>query len=124
MFEWAAFLDLAHDLVEEANNEAALRSAISRAYYAVLHVAHQRLIDAGWTLPDGSMHQHVWRAYADATDPRRRNNARLGNALRIWRNAADYKSIFPNPLRDTATEVLKSADDLFALLEQIDRETS
>ena len=32
MFEWESFLDVAHDLAGQVDNEAALRSAISRAY--------------------------------------------------------------------------------------------
>ncbi len=34
MFEWFDFLDLAETLAETPNNEAAARTAISRAYYA------------------------------------------------------------------------------------------
>lgn len=120
MFEWETFLDVARDLARQTNNEAALRSAISRAYYAVLGAAHQRLIDSGWTLPGGSVHHHVWRAYADAADPRRRNIARLGHFLRLRRNDADYKRQFPYPLQETGTAALVSADELIALLEAIE----
>ncbi len=126
MFQWETFLDVARDLArnDQADNEAALRSAISRAYYAVLGAAHQRLVDADWTSPGGSIHLHVWRAYADATDRRRRNVARHGNFLRLRRNDADYKRQFPLPLHETVVAALKAADELFALLEEIDADES
>lgn len=41
-FEFASYLDLADELAARPD-EAAWRSAISRAYYAVLHVAYQAL---------------------------------------------------------------------------------
>ncbi len=44
MFEWEDFLDVAQALERQSDSEAALRSAISRAYYAVLGIAHERLI--------------------------------------------------------------------------------
>jgi hypothetical protein len=60
MFEWDQFLDLARQLGKQTDSEAALRSAISRAYYAVLGIAYLQLIDSGWILPQrGSMHHHV-----------------------------------------------------------------
>lgn len=47
MFEWDQFLDLARQLGKQTDSEAALRSAISRAYYAVLGIAYLQLIDSG-----------------------------------------------------------------------------
>lgn len=108
----------------QEDSEAALRSAISRAYYAALGVAYERLVDFGWTLPRGSIHHQVWSAYARSTDPRRRDIANLGFPLRNLRNDADYKRRFPYPLPETATEALHSADELIALLREIDADES
>lgn len=122
MFEWESFLDVAHDLAGQVDNEAALRSAISRAYYAGLGLAHERLIESGWTMPRGSIHHHVWRMYAGSTDPRRREIGRLGFMLRNQRNDADYKRLFPLPLPKTATDAVRFSGDLIALLEELDTE--
>jgi hypothetical protein len=86
----------------------------------VLGLAHERLIDGGWTLPRGSMHHHVWRAYGDSSDQRQKDIADLGFFLRNRRNEADYQRQFPHPLSRTVSKVLRSADDLIALLRDID----
>jgi hypothetical protein len=41
-FDFAEFLDLA-DQLSSHSHEAAWRSAVSRAYYALLHVAYEAL---------------------------------------------------------------------------------
>lgn len=123
MFEWEAFLNVARELARQTDNEAAQRSAISRAYYAVLGLAHERLIDAGWaSLPRGSIHHHVWRAYRDSPDQRQKDIADLGFFLRNRRNEADYRKQFPLPLSRAVAEALRSADDLVELLRDIDVE--
>ncbi|MBD0324008.1 MAG: hypothetical protein ICV72_11575 [Aldersonia sp.] len=43
MFDWEEFLAFAEQLVERDADEAALRTAISRAYYAVYHRASAHL---------------------------------------------------------------------------------
>ncbi|MBA2278181.1 MAG: hypothetical protein H0W06_10505 [Chloroflexia bacterium] len=104
----------------QADNETALRSAIRRAYYAVLGIAYERLVGSGWTLPRGSIHHHVWSAYASSIDPRHRDIANLGFPLRNLRNDADYKRRLPHTLPETATDALHSADELIALLNELD----
>ncbi len=99
-----------------------MRSAISRAYYAGLGLAHERLIESGWTVPRGSSHHHVWRMYADSTDPRRREIGRLGFMLCNQRNDADYTRQFPLPLPKTATDAVRFSGDLIALLGKLDTE--
>ncbi|PSR26503.1 MAG: hypothetical protein C7B46_19925 [Sulfobacillus benefaciens] len=39
MFDWYDYWGLANQLVSEQENEAALRAAVSRAYYAAYHTA-------------------------------------------------------------------------------------
>lgn len=120
MFEWEEFLDVARELAKQPDNEAALRSAISRAYYAVLGLAHERLVDSDWTLPRGSIHHHVWSAYAGSSDPRRRDIGERGFNLRNARNFADYRRQFPESLPLATTRALRSAGRVIALLHEID----
>ncbi len=46
MFEWSDFLDLAEGLAATPDNEAAARTAISRAYYATFHSGRDYLTRA------------------------------------------------------------------------------
>lgn len=119
MFEWEAFLDVARELARQTDNEAAQRSAISRAYCAVLGLAHEQVIEAGWTLPRGSIHHHVWRAYGDAPDQRRKDISDLGFFLRNRRNEADYRRQYPYPLSRTVSRAIQSAETAIALLHAI-----
>src|SRR5688572_10755684 len=71
-FDWRAFLDLAEQL-SHSNEEAAQRTAISRAYYAVFALCRRRLRDQGcW--PSGlDPHIRTWNAYRTA-----------GSAACVW----------------------------------------
>ncbi len=92
-FEWRAFLDLAGDLHKQAsqapNQEAFLRTALSRAYYAAFCYARNYARD--WlgfrprNDPDdhGHLREHLKRRR------RRGDSDRLGR-LRQWRNECDY----------------------------------
>ena len=48
-FEWSKYLELAEELVQ-LDDEAALRSAVSRAYYAVYGKARGHLQNKGITI--------------------------------------------------------------------------
>jgi uncharacterized protein (UPF0332 family) len=89
-FEWKEYLRLARALVEQAD-EAAHRSAISRAYYAAFGSAVQALSFAGHKVPeDGSAHEYVWSVYRDADDGPLFYIAQDGARLRSKRRTADY----------------------------------
>ena len=98
-FDWRAYLDLAQTLTQpqaaDAMAEAAQRTAVSRAYYAVY----------GWTrywagqlfnfTPTGTARDHALL---------RQHLQRMGkgkiasslNRLRMWRNDCDYQDHVPN----------------------------
>lgn len=95
MFHWANYLSLAQELATRKDQEAALRSAISRAYYAVFCKARNALLEEGSRIPSaGSVHSFVWNTYLQAADPRRKSIGLTGHRLRIDRNRADYHDIF------------------------------
>jgi len=84
------FLTLAQRLSLETT-EAAWRSAISRAYYAVFHVARQLLEDLGFTVPRADRaHGYLWLRLANCGDARVQQAGRDLNDLRRHRNEADY----------------------------------
>jgi uncharacterized protein (UPF0332 family) len=87
MFEWENFLDLAEVLAAEPNNEAAARSAISRAYYATFHTGRDYLVRAGIPI-DRSRNAHL-----QVQDELRHKNETIGQdvkRLHVWRKYADY----------------------------------
>ena len=76
-FDFADFLDLADDL-STRNDEAAWRSAISRAYYGILHVAYQTLpLTAQATITHRTTHRATWDFYTASSVPMCRQ---IGNA--------------------------------------------
>ena len=61
-FDWEANLRLAQEL-QKREDEAALRCAIGRAYYAVFGKARNRWISENGPIPlDVNVHQFVWNA--------------------------------------------------------------
>jgi hypothetical protein len=117
-FDWAEYLDLAAELAERSE-EAALRSAISRAYYASLGRARELLESEGEVFPlDGSVHNLVWQVFADSSDDRRFYIAVDGRWLRLNRNSADYDS----ELTDAgvrARQAVRKARTVLAALERV-----
>src|SRR5205809_766265 len=76
--------------------EAAWRSAVSRAHYAVFHVARQLLEDLGFAVPRGDRaHGHLWLRLSNCRDPQVENAGRELNDLRRHRNRADYEMNVP-----------------------------
>lgn len=108
-FNWIEYLNLARRLAGTAENpadEAELRSAISRAYYAAFIRARNFLRDRDrLTIPTARTHQYVIAQFQNSPDSRRQ---KLGNRLEIlrrYRNQADYEDAVPN-LIDKSEEAL------------------
>jgi hypothetical protein len=51
MFDWSRYLDLADELARRVSDEAAERSAISRAYYAAFGMSRRHLVQSGIVVP-------------------------------------------------------------------------
>jgi len=60
-FDWSEYLRLARDLSANAD-EASQRTAISRAYYCIYHMASARAIANGYP-PGGNTHDKIWGIY-------------------------------------------------------------
>jgi hypothetical protein len=92
---WDQYLVLAQGLARHPF-EASERSAISRAYYASFNVS-RRWLEANVTPIDNrGAHGQVWQTFrtAEHANPASRKAwilvGRLGDALRVLRNEADY----------------------------------
>ena len=88
-FDWRQFFVLAERLAREVD-EAALRSAISRAYYAVFALASRRLRDQGCWQSTRDPHTRVWATYRNARSPACVRIADHGFNLLVQRRRADY----------------------------------
>ncbi len=97
MFDWSDFLDVAEELANRTGDEAALRTAIGRAYYAAFGTARDRLIRSGVRIPQaGAAHAVVWDRFHASPNRAERRIANLGRQLRKRRSWADYDASYPN----------------------------
>jgi len=95
-FEWAQFLDIAKFLLDQTKTnsipqDAAYRSAISRAYYAAFGHAKVFATDVMGFIPSGDEEDHILLRdhYKDNQKP---EISRQLNRLRQWRNQSDYEN--------------------------------
>jgi len=97
VFDWTQYLVLAEELAMHSNDEASLRSAVSRAYYAAFCTARNRLLQEGEEIPTtGEAHATVWTKYRKSVQKHRKDIGTTGDRLRRSRNKADYDDEFPD----------------------------
>jgi uncharacterized protein (UPF0332 family) len=96
-FRWSDYLALAQDLIRRSD-EAALRSAISRAYYAVFGTAEETLAMKGIRLKRTrrrkklNSHEAVWHTYRSDSRKNWQKIGTDGDRLKRDRVKADYKA--------------------------------
>ena len=100
MFDWSDFLDVAEELAQRTGDEAALRTAIGRAYYAALGMARDHLARSGIRIPQAAAHTIVWDRFRASPDRAERRIANLGQQLRKRRRRADYDASYPDIASD------------------------
>jgi uncharacterized protein (UPF0332 family) len=99
-FDWSEYLNLAWELAgrpkKASNQEAKLRSAISRAYYAAYRTARNYLRDnEGYNSFDAdNSHKNVIDKFRLANDEKRIEIGKNLAFLRTARNKADYNDRF------------------------------
>ena len=96
MFVWAEYLMLARDLATQGADEAALRTAVSRAYYAAFCTARNTLRPDGVNTDNLRSHWSLWTKYREDPDPIRQIIGEDGNRIRGYRIQADYLDEFPD----------------------------
>ena len=118
-FDWGDYLRLASELATRSDDEAALRSAISRAYYAVYGRAAAYLVARGDFADRALMHRTVWEVFKDSPEIARREIWTLGLRLKDQRVKADYQPSFRGSLTKAANESIDRAAALLALLDRL-----
>ena len=118
-FDWSKFLDLARRLSAETTDEASLRSAVSRAYYAAFNTAADRMRQDGKTVPeDGTAHVEVWRYYSGANDQFSRKIGSDGSRLKTRRRDSDYDGR-RTPSAGEVNESVERADSVIRFLKKL-----
>jgi uncharacterized protein (UPF0332 family) len=108
-FDWLGYYTLANELGARENDEASLRSAMSRAYYYVYHLALERAHANGFTTTAGeAMHKQLWRNYSDSPEPNCRKLAEIAKRMKDKRERADYNATYPR-LNDEIAGMLTDA---------------
>ena len=118
MFEWDEYLVLAERLAAEKSDEAAQRSAISRASYAAYHAAARFVRDKG-ILTTRHRHRLVWEALADQADGDLSAIGARGNRLTQTRIEADYQTRFPGNLEERVNNAVADARDVIETLRRL-----
>ncbi len=112
------YLTLAEELGGRTD-DASLRSAISRAYYYVYHLALVRAKANNFILnPDEGSHAQLWRLFRENPEPDCKQLALIAQRLKEKRVRADYELTFPR-IKDEVPEVLKAASSFAQLLAQL-----
>jgi uncharacterized protein (UPF0332 family) len=109
-FDPRQYVELARRLAKENNNQAALRSAISRAYYGAFLAARPLAAKLGVVFDHS--HKEFWEDLGQRFEM----VGAYGTNLRIWRNHADYDPDIPiTPWN--ANYWIKRAERIIELLE-------
>ena len=99
-FDWAQYLDLSQSLVDSVDgstlDEAKLRCAISRAYYAAFCSARNFLVASDSRLGEGMGHTEVRREFQLRRGRAGRFVARTLVEMAIRREDADYRNSYPH----------------------------
>lgn len=116
-FDWKEYLSLAEELAKR-NDEAALRAAVSRAYYAAFCTARNHLRQKGNIIPNSEQtHKIVWESFKQ----KGKDHAAVyqnGNRLKNKRRQADYDDEV-DKLSNLVETALVDAKNVFHWLERI-----
>lgn len=113
-FDWSQYLNLAKEflgqLTPPTNQEAKMRSAISRAYYAAFISARNYLQETeGLSIPKtADAHKYVVQQFKQSSETERQNIGRNLEKLRRDRNEADYNNSVPELFKISKIAVKRS----------------
>ena len=117
-FDWTDYLTLAEEL-RQRTDEASLRTAISRGYYAAFHQARDYLQEElGVSLSAfGSVHKQLWREYTNRGRTLRGIGIN-GDRLNDFRKSADYDADLAN-IESVVESSFHAANRIFEYMLQI-----
>ena len=120
-FDWSQYLKLAQELagqgVTAAAQEARLRSAISRAYYAAFCLArdHLRHKEKHPVPTNGRAHAYVRNQFRNSSDRARKKLGHNLGRLHKDRKRADYDDSVPDLEKTTTSDIILAQRVLHAL---------
>ena len=123
-FDWTEYLYLAQEMSGQATapstEEARLRSAVSRAYYAAFCRARNHLRDVEHhRIPaDNLAHNYVPAQFKSSRSKVQREIGHSLNRLRVLRNQADYDDVVPS-LPALTNSVLRVTRRIIFLLDNL-----
>ncbi len=121
-FDWKHYLDLARDLsqpttTDAGQQEARLRSSVSRAYYAAFCHARNHCRDVFGFQPTYGTEDHTKvRDFLRYKVSKRQGIADMLDHLRRWRNKADYDDSLTLDLAKLANNAVSEANKVLYLL--------
>jgi hypothetical protein len=117
-FDWSRFLALATELAQR-QDEASLRSAISRAYYYVFHLGLQRAEANHYRrVPGEPSHIQLWKFFANDPESISQTLAQIAIRLKERRERADYRDTYAR-IADDVPGMLEDAETFTKLLAQL-----
>lgn len=119
MFDWSDYLRLADELAAVTSDEAALRTAIGRAYYAAYGRAAEHLLARSLLAQRAITHRKVWYAFQDPSNQDRWSIWRYGILLKEQREKADYRRTFQGSLTQAAQDSVRRATEVLTLLDRL-----
>jgi len=125
MFDCDDFLVLAKELAQN-NDEASLRTSISRIYYAVYWKARIQLEKEGFTIRKDigkGTHEQVWNEYNNRHGKDNKAIFKAGNELKRNRVKADYKAEIIVS-QNLANDSFLLANSVLAYLTQVQPKTN
>jgi hypothetical protein len=115
LFDWSGYLKLAQELAAR-NEEACLRSSLSRAYYYVYNLALIRAERNGFVAVQGeSTHSQLWRLFSQSPEPESIRLGQIALRLKEKREKADYRPTYRR-IEEEVPQVLSEAQDFAARL--------
>jgi hypothetical protein len=115
-FDWSQYVRLAEELGRRSEDAAALRTAISRAYYYVFHLALERASRNGFvTIKGESSHLQLWKLFSTSPEPSCLKLGQIALRLKEKRERADYNNQFIR-LAEDIRPVLEDARNFATLL--------
>jgi hypothetical protein len=107
-FDWNNFLVLAEELAQRGD-EAAKRTAISRAYYFIFNLAYARAESNRCVFVPGDRHAQCWRKYMGTPDAACQRLGNVGERMKGRRISADYEAPTKVRLDDEVRRALDEA---------------